>query len=109
MPLPTKCESTLTDRYQTTVPKSVRDVLQLGKRDKIQYHIQPGGTVCISRVTSDEENDPVLDTFLEFLSRDMTTHPENIQSVNASFIQKAQSLVQDVDIDMDAPLAADDE
>ena len=28
-------ESTLTDRYQTTVPETVRRALQLGKRDKI--------------------------------------------------------------------------
>ena len=27
-------ESTLTDRYQTTVPETVRRALQLGKRDK---------------------------------------------------------------------------
>ena len=30
-------QSTLTDRYQTTVPETVRRALQLGKRDKIHY------------------------------------------------------------------------
>ena len=30
-------ESTLTDRYQTTVPETVRRALRLGKRDKIHY------------------------------------------------------------------------
>ena len=29
-------ESTLTDRYQTTVPQTVRRALRLGKRDKIR-------------------------------------------------------------------------
>ena len=30
-------ESTLTDRFQTTVPSSVRQALRLGKKDKIKY------------------------------------------------------------------------
>jgi antitoxin PrlF len=34
-------ESTLTDRYQTTVPETVRRALKLGKRDKIHYTIRP--------------------------------------------------------------------
>jgi len=38
-------ESTLTDRYQTTVPETVRRALKLGKRDKIHYTIRPGGEV----------------------------------------------------------------
>ena len=41
-------ESTLTDRYQTTVPETVRRALSLGKRDKIHYTIRPGGEVAVS-------------------------------------------------------------
>ena len=33
--------STLTDRYQTTVPETVRRVLNLHKRDRIYYSIAP--------------------------------------------------------------------
>ena len=43
-------ESTLTDRYQTTVPETVRRALRLGKRDKIQYTVRPGGEVVLTRV-----------------------------------------------------------
>jgi antitoxin PrlF len=109
MTLPTKLESTLTDRYQTTIPKSIRDILQLGKRDKIEYHIHPNGTVCISRAEADEQDDPMLDSFLAFLSHDMTQHPERILSVSADLVHKAHSLVQDVEIDLDQPLSDDDE
>jgi antitoxin PrlF len=42
-------ESTLTDRYQTTVPDAVRKALHLGKREKIRYTIQPDGNVLMSR------------------------------------------------------------
>ncbi|WP_051077043.1 type II toxin-antitoxin system PrlF family antitoxin [Scytonema hofmannii] len=36
-------ESSLTDRYQTTVPDAVRKILGLSKRDKICYTIQSDG------------------------------------------------------------------
>lgn len=38
-----EAESLLTERYQTTVPESVRRTLRLGKRDKIRYMIRPDG------------------------------------------------------------------
>jgi antitoxin PrlF len=40
-----EAESTLTDRYQTTIPDPVRKALHLNKRDKIHYTIQPNGQV----------------------------------------------------------------
>ena len=43
MPATMQVESTLTDRYQTTVPDTVRRALRLGKRDKISYTIRPDG------------------------------------------------------------------
>ena len=36
-----EAESTLTDRYQTTMPETVRRALKLGKRDKIHYTMPP--------------------------------------------------------------------
>jgi len=42
-------ESTLTDRYQTTVPDAVRRTLKLRKRDKIRYVVRPDGAVPILR------------------------------------------------------------
>jgi antitoxin PrlF len=41
MPATLEAESTLTDRYQTTVPQTVRRALRLRKRDKIQYVSAP--------------------------------------------------------------------
>ena len=102
-------ESTLTDRYQTTVPESVRRVLRLGKRDKIHYSVRPGGEVVLTRVQASEVDDPVLGQFLGFLTRDIANHPERLQSVDAGFVQRLQSLVGDVEIDLDAALSAQDE
>lgn len=102
-------ESTLTDRYQTTVPETVRRALRLGKRDKIHYTIRPGGEVVLSRVEIAEEDDPVLGQFLGFLARDIASHPERLQAVDAGFVQRLQSLVGSVEVDLDAALLADDE
>ena len=102
-------ESTLTDRYQTTVPETVRRALGLGKRDKIHYTIRPGGEVVLSRVEIAEEDDPVLGRFLDFLSRDIANHPERLQSIDTGLMQRLQSLTGGIDVDLDAVLSVDDE
>lgn len=104
-----KLESTLTDRYQTTVPNAVRHALKLGKRDKIRYLIQPDGGVILARASSKTEDDPVLGQFLNFLARDMATHPEYLKSIDAGLRKRIKSLVKNVKIDLDAPLTPEDE
>ena len=102
-------ESTLTDRYQTTVPETVRRALKLRKRDKIHYTIRPSGEVVLTRVEASDGDDPVLGQFLGFLAADITRHPERLQALDAGLVQRIQSLVGGVDVDLDAALSADDE
>ena len=102
-------ESTLTDRYQTTIPETVRRALRLGKRDKIHYLIRADGEVVLKRATAAEESDPVLGEFLGFLARDIADHPERVEVMDSSLVQRIRSLVADVELDLDAPLSADDE
>ena len=109
MPATVQVESTLTDRYQTTVPETVRRALRLGKRDKIQYTIRPDGEVVLTRAASGENNDPALAPFLGFLARDLAEHPERLQAVDAGLAQRIQALVAGVEVDLNAPLSADDE
>ena len=109
MPAIMQLESTLTDRYQTTVPESVRRALHLGKRDRIHYTIRPDGEVVLSRAASDEGNDPALAPFLGFLARDMAEHPQRLKTLDADFARRIQALVGGVEVDLDAPLSADDE
>ncbi|WP_414828923.1 type II toxin-antitoxin system PrlF family antitoxin [Alteromonas sp. H39] len=103
-----EAESTLTDRFQTTVPSPVRQALHLGKKDKIKYVIQSDGSVLMKRFEA-EDGDPVLDQFLSFLAVDMQKHPEKLQPLTASMRQSVASLVADVDIDLDAALSDEDE
>ena len=102
--------STLTDRYQTTVPEAVRRALNLGKRDRIAYTIRPDGGVELHRADAREENDdPVLASFLSFLARDLQAHPERVAQIDADLAQRVDRLVGDVEVDLDRPLPAEEE
>jgi antitoxin PrlF len=108
MAAPLELESTLTDRYQTTVPETVRRTLKLGKRDKIHYTIRDG-EVVLTRAEVNEGDDPVLGKFLEFLARDIASHPERLQAVDRGLVKRIQSLVGGVKVDLDEALSADNE
>ena len=109
MPATLQVESTLTDRYQTTVPETVRRALRLGKRDKIHYTIRPDGEVVLTRAVGGEGDDPALAPFLSFLARDIAEQPDRLQAVDADLAQRIQALVGGVEVDLDTPLSADDE
>ena len=102
-------ESTLTDRYQTTVPETVRRALRLGKRDKIRYTIRPNGEVVLSRAATESRADPALAPFLGFLARDIAQHPERLKAVDADLVRRIHALLGHVEVDLDARLSADDE
>ena len=106
--LPLQTESTLTERYQTTVPSVVRKALHLGKKDKIRFTVEPNGTVTLSRAVQSDD-DPALNAFLSFLSKDIEQNPDNIQALSPAMQASIQSLVEDVEFDMNAPLNEDDD
>jgi antitoxin PrlF len=109
MPTTLEVESTLTDRYQTTVPETVRRALRLSKRDKIHYSIRPGGEVVLTKASEVPDGDPALGAFLGFLAQDISNHPEHLQAFDAELLQRIQALMAGVVVDLDAALSADDE
>jgi len=100
-------ESTLTDRYQTTVPEPVRQALKLGKRDKVHYSILDNGDVLIRRSNPVELADPVMERFLDFLTKDLQAHPERLQAIDAAWVKRLQAVIKNTAIDLDAPLPND--
>ena len=98
-------ESTLTDRYQTTIPDAVRKALHLNKRDKIIYTVQPNGDVTLSKM--DTQNDPIIDNFLDFIANDIRQHPRHLNSLNLSLFARIESLVAGVEFDLNEPLDED--
>jgi len=109
MPVKLKVESTLTDRYQTTVPEMVRRALRLGKRDRIQYTIRPDGEVLLERVVGTDRDGAGLTPFLGLLARDIAEHPQRLQALDTGLVQRIRGLVDGVEIDLDTPLRAEDE
>ena len=101
-------DSKLTERYQTTVPESVRKVLKLHKRDTIHYTIRSTGEVVISRATPPAESDPVLEQFMAFLERDLVDRPERVQALDEGLVRRIHSLIEKVDVDLDATLPDDE-
>ncbi len=131
MPSTLKAESTLTCRYQATVPGIVRRALQLRKRDKIKYITRTGGEVVLTRATTGDHDDPALNQILDFLSQDRTAlqhdaasvlnqildfqvqdivaNPERLQAINDSLAHRLKSLVGNIDVDLNAPQSENDE
>jgi antitoxin PrlF len=102
-----QAESTLTDRYQTTVPEAIRKALGLHKRDRIQYTLQPNGQVILSRATDDEDH--AIGAFLEFLAKDMEKNPQQIQAIDPVWVDQIRELVGASDLDLNATLNDEDE
>lgn len=107
-----EAESTLTERYQTTIPSSVRRILKLTKSDKIRFEVEDraeGTVVILSRAHKKEEEDPVLGKFLYFLARDIEQHPERLVSATPTHAHRISGLVEGLDVDLDEPLKSEDE
>ena len=103
-----KVESTLTDKYQTTMPGLVRKALGLKKRDRISYTILPEGDVLLRRV-ADADEDPAIGAFLAFLAADIANSPRRIRALDPGLCAHLASLVEGVKVDLDAALSPEDE
>lgn len=101
-------ESKLTDRYQTTIPETVRKALHLHKRDKLHYNIQSNGEVLISRAKI-QESDPILGGFLNLLASDLKHNPERLTALDSDLADRAKTLTSDVNIDLGSALLDEDD
>jgi len=102
-------DSTLTDRYQTTVPASVRRALNLKRRDRLHYTVRPNGEVVLTRASDEPSADPVITNFLAFLERDLQQHPEHIRPVTVGTFAEAERLTAGIEVNLDEALPEDDD
>lgn len=101
-------ESTLTDRFQTTIPEPIRRALHLHKRTKIRFTIQSDGTVVLSRAENNDV-DPVLSGFLNFLAKDISKRPSHLKAMSSELVSHVSTLVSDVDININETLNDEDD
>lgn len=106
MPALLKKVSTITEKGQVTVPKSVRDALGLGYGGRIAFYIDENRHVSIEKET-EETDDPVIDRFLTFLAADMEKHPEHVQVFPEALRNRMAELTKGIDSDLDDPIIGD--
>ena len=85
-------ESTLTDKYQTTIPDPIRRALKLKKRYKILFSLHADGTVILARSAIAERTDPVTVSFLQALAKDMAAHPERLRGISSALVKRARAV-----------------
>jgi antitoxin PrlF len=73
-----EAESTLTSRYQTTIPDAVRKVLGLGKHDRLIYRVSDDGEVHLAKAGTAEVEDAALESFLALLDARLNREPTRI-------------------------------
>ncbi|KGM28408.1 regulator [Photorhabdus luminescens] len=89
--------------------EGLRRILLKPGHNSIAYKILSSGDVLISRKNSEEEKDLVIESFLNFLAKDIQKYPEQVQQLDEQLINRAKSLVAGIDIHLNNPLSADDE
>ena len=109
MPAILSAESTLTDRYQTTVPDVVRKALRLDRRDRLRYTVLADGVVQLSRLDESEADDPAISGFLNFLASDMTAHPQHFQPMTTALRGQIQQLTVGVHVNLTDTLSPEDD
>lgn len=93
----------LTERYQTTVPASVRRALKLQKHDKIVFKVLDDNRVILERQLP-EADDPALGRFLDLLSADIAGGTAHIKPVTPELQARISRLVGGVELDLDERL-----
>lgn len=103
-------KSTLTDRFQTTIPTFVRNELGLNKRDSIEFLKTDDGYIVLrkSQQKQDEvEFSPQLLAWLDFIAKDHNQRPDQIKPLTPEMRDKAFELTLGADIDLDSALPAE--
>ena len=94
--------STITAKGQTTIPKSVRQVLGVDYGGKIAFRVDEHG-VSVHRADA-EADDPALGAFLDFLARDIERRPEAIAALPPALAARIMALTDGMDVDPDEPI-----
>ena len=72
---------------------------------KVQVTVVADGTVLVSarptskRKAKEDEGDPVVASFLQFLDKQMTQHPGDIVAADADQLRRIEKLVEGIDVE----------
>lgn len=99
----------LTDRYQTTIPTSVRKELGLGKKDFIEFIKSEDGHLVLRRArpeskSTEPELSPQILAWLKFIQSDHSARPNQFAVLDETFFAEAKDLTKDIEVDLDSSL-----
>jgi antitoxin PrlF len=94
--------SRLTRRSQTTIPKAVKNALQVGAGDDLGYVIEGNSVRLVNASAYEEHADPVVERFLALLADDIAAG--NVHVLPAALLRRIQSLTEGVPVDHEEEL-----
>lgn len=94
--------SKITSKGQTTVPKSVRQALGLGKGDQLAFRVDESGVTL--RRADEAEGDPAITAFLAFLAKDIEANPKRLQALSPEMVERIEQLTAGMEFDPDEPI-----
>jgi antitoxin PrlF len=103
-----EAQANLTAQNQITIPAPIRKVLKLqGGQSRVRFQVraEDGRVVILLMEATKEAEDPALKPFLALLEKDVRLHPHRISPFPASLRDRARSLVDRVEVNLDGPLA----
>lgn len=94
--------SRLTRRSQTTIPKAVKNALNIAAGDDIGYVIEGDSVRLVNASDRAENTDPVLEQFLELVESDIAAG--HVVAIPASLLEQIRNLSRGVIVDHDAEI-----
>ena len=89
-------ESTLTTRYQTTIPAVVRKVLGLGKNDRLVYRVTDAGEVRLAKAGAQDVEDHALVPFLALLDKRLEARPDRVVLYSDADADRDMALIKGI-------------
>jgi len=84
--------------------------VKLQRRKRIGHGIRAKGTMSVECDSRERrEDDPALGAFLDFLARDMASHPERLRSLEPGIRKRARSLISKVKVHLEVRLLPENE
>jgi antitoxin PrlF len=107
-----EAEANLTAQNQITIPAPIRRALKLrAGKSRVKFQIIPDeGKVLVVLVGPPprEKEDPALKPFLNLLTRDIKENPRRIRPFPVDLLNRARSVVENVEVDLKGPLTGED-
>jgi len=97
--------ATITSKGQITLPKPIRQALGVDVGGKVAFDLR-GSQVIVTRVESDDHEDPAIGSFLALLEKDVasgqniSTLPNDLARSMLAAIKQSVDLSQEIDGDV---------